>query len=67
VGLSQGSVNVRSGPGTGFPVLGVVAAGQKLAILDRQGEWLYISAELENGETLLGWVWSRYITLHADG
>jgi hypothetical protein len=67
VGQALGSLNVRAGPGVGFPVLGAVTSGQRLAILDRQGEWFSISAELENGETLLGWVWSRFVTFLPEG
>jgi hypothetical protein len=66
-GIALGNLNVREGPGTGFPAIGVLLSGQEFTILDEEGEWLHVSIELENGETQTGWVWNRFVDLQAGG
>lgn len=55
-----GSLNVRSGPGTGYAALGVLAAGETVTADGRNpaGDWLRFSQE---GET--GWVYAPLVTL----
>jgi uncharacterized protein YraI len=49
-------LNVRTGPNIAFDkVSGEVNKGDKLTIIDRQGEWVKVSY------TTTGWVNSRYI------
>lgn len=57
--VSNPRVNVRSGPGAGFPVLGQVLQGQRLEIVgrDADGEWWQICCF--QGET--GWLASEVV------
>lgn len=54
VSTSGGSLNVRSGPGTDYPVVGEVANGTTISLSDRQdGDWL----ELTDGSWVAaGWL-----------
>lgn len=54
--VSVGTLNVREGPGTGFPILGVFNAGQVVTVEARNPEntWWYVCC-LPNTETR-GWV-----------
>ncbi|MEW6173125.1 MAG: SpoIID/LytB domain-containing protein [Bacillota bacterium] len=49
---SGGSVNIRGGPGTDYPVVATVKRGSKLALLGQQSGWYKIT--LSTGKT--GWV-----------
>lgn len=42
-------VNLRGGPGTNYPVVGQATIGDKLPLLDRQGDWLKVQA---NGQAV---------------
>ena len=56
VRITGGSVNVRSGPGTGFAVLGVVKAGDTMDFADETrvvGDVLWYAVTYEGG---VGWV-----------
>ncbi len=46
--------NVRSGPGTEYPVVFKATRGQGFRALSKQGEWIKIT---ENGST--GWIWQK--------
>lgn len=54
---ATGTVNVRSGPGTGYGVLGQVAAGHTYVGIAQSGEWWKIAY---NGS--LGWTHGSYYT-----
>lgn len=64
--VNAGSVqlNVRSGPGTDYPVIAKVATGAVLAVLGRNdtGDWLEVSTTGATGST--GWVSSAYVGLN---
>lgn len=52
------TLNVRSGPGTGYRKISQVKRGQRFELLDKRGVWRKI--RLRNGRT--GWVHGRYLT-----
>lgn len=54
------SLNVRSGAGTGYSVIGTVYSGEKVQILDQTGDWLYIQYNTSNG-TKKGYVSGKYV------
>lgn len=64
-GQAISNINVRTGPGTDYGTVGVLAARSTAAIegRDRVGRWLLITAA---DGSLHGWVASRYITWSGD-
>jgi N-acetylmuramoyl-L-alanine amidase len=50
------SVNLRSGPGIGYPALAQLSSGQPIVILARVPDWVQVRAF-----TLTGWVNARYV------
>ncbi len=52
-------LNVRSGPGTGYKVIGKLDKGDKVTVVSEKDGWYEI--ELSGGKT--GWCTSEYITL----
>lgn len=61
--VATSSVNVRSGPGTGYGVLDQLYAGERVAVTDRNGGWCEVSRPGPNG-----WVSCAYLTASAfDG
>ena len=57
--VATSSVNIRSGPGTSYRVLGQLAPGEHVAITDRSGGWCEISHPN-------GWVSCAYLA-HGSG
>lgn len=53
-------VNIRSGPGAGFPVVTVVSAGHQLVLLSRNADNSWIQVQLY-GSGATGWVNARYV------
>lgn len=49
-------LNVRSGPGTGYAVIGVLSRGTTVTVVSTYGSWSKISAPKS------GWVYSPYLT-----
>jgi hypothetical protein len=63
VNSEQDQINVRGGPGTDYPIVGVLVAGQRLPALGRSpgGDWVEISYPgIEGG---VAWVYSYYVTV----
>lgn len=60
-------LNVRSGPGTGYPVLGLLKAGQTAEITGRSadGRWWQIKFSGVAGER--GWLSAQYVTAQNTG
>ena len=54
-GVPSGYLNIRSGAGVQYPVIGLLQEGDVLQIITR-GAWL----EVETSQHLTGWVNSRY-------
>jgi curli biogenesis system outer membrane secretion channel CsgG len=57
VEVTGSTVNVRSGPGTGNPVLGTVRRGDRLPILGESGSWYQI--RLPDGRE--GWIYNKLV------
>jgi hypothetical protein len=61
IGLLTGNLNLRNGPSTRYPLLGMIEAGEQVVILEQQGFWYHVQWPIE-GETLLdGWLWEQYV------
>src|SRR5262245_19251487 len=60
VRVTASALNVRSGPGTGYSIIGQIFNGQKYVRIASSGEWRKIWYDHR-----VGWVHSAYIT--ADG
>lgn len=58
VRTSGGSLNLRSGPGTGYGIRGSVPNGAKVKVLNTEDDWVRVSV-LSTDET--GWIKARYI------
>ena len=59
----NGTMNVRGGPGTNYPIIGAATAGQQYAALSRNaaGDWWQIEYEGR-----LAWVYGGLVTASAD-
>lgn len=55
--VTAGSLNVRSGPGTSFSVMGKVRRGDIVNVIDKRGDW----ARLDHDGNDDGWVHEAYI------
>ena len=60
-GIATTDVNIRSGPGTSFPVLTVLRWGDQVTILQTQNGWHNVQYGAANG-----WVSSAYIAMSGD-
>ena len=58
VSVIKDNVNVRTGPGTNFPVYMELFKGYPLKVLQTQGDWLQVS-DFENDK---GWIFSSLVT-----
>lgn len=66
VTLEQDQINVRSGPSTDYPIVGVLIAGQRIAALGKSvgGDWVQIAYPgVEGGNA---WVYSPLVTLEGS-
>jgi N-acetylmuramoyl-L-alanine amidase len=59
-------LNVRSGPGTAYPIIAIVKEGDELTALGRTGDNLWIVVGMADGKS--GWcsAYSKYVTLDVD-
>lgn len=71
--VTQGSQNLRSGPGQGYPVVGQVRPGDRLQVTGRNtdGSWLRVCLVDENGSCRSGadqggWLFSRLVEVRGD-
>ena len=55
-------LNVREGPGTNYPKLGVLERGAKLDVLEEENNWIKVNF----GEGKTGWVHKNFVELHQD-
>jgi SH3-like domain-containing protein len=58
VSVKKDNVNVRTGPGTNFPVYMELFKGYPLKVLQTKGDWLQIS-DFENDK---GWIYNNLVT-----
>jgi hypothetical protein len=63
VNPDQDQINVRSGPGTDYPVVGVLVAGQRVPAFGRSagGDWVQVSYPGVQGG--VAWVYSFLVTV----
>jgi uncharacterized protein YraI len=61
-GYATTNVNVRSGPGTGYAVVGTLARGQEVDVQRCQSGWCYVVQSGRNG-----WVSSSYLAADRGG
>jgi uncharacterized protein YraI len=66
VTLEQDQINVRSGPNTNYPVIGVLIAGQRVPALGRTvgGDWVQISYPGVPGG--VAWVYSPLVSIEGS-
>gem|GEM_PF-6903135 len=60
--MTGDSINVRSGPGTVYPVVGRAAKGESLPVLARNQDGSWLEVELKDGKH--GWVSAKLVTLN---
>ena len=58
VSVKKDGVNVRTGPGTNFPVYMELFQGYPLKVVEKKGDWLKVS-DFENDS---GWIFSSLVT-----
>lgn len=58
VSVKKDNVNVRTGPGTNFPVYMELFKGYPLKVLQNKGDWLQIS-DFENDK---GWIYAKLVS-----
>lgn len=58
-------VNLRSGPGAGFPVVTMLANGQQVTLIGSNADSSWLQVRLISG--ISGWVNARYVALHDQG
>ncbi|MDQ4076060.1 MAG: SH3 domain-containing protein, partial [Chloroflexota bacterium] len=61
--VTASALNVRSGPGVGYSVVGVVRQGDRLQVVDRNadGTWLKVDGAVD------GWLSAAYVRLSEEG
>ncbi|MBZ0295914.1 MAG: SH3 domain-containing protein, partial [Anaerolineae bacterium] len=62
--VNASRVNLRSGPGVGFPVVTILGRGQQLTVISANVDSSWLQVRLLNGTT--GWVNARYIAAYGD-
>lgn len=63
VDTSQEQVNVRSGPGTDYPIVGVLVGGQQVPAKGRSAAGLWIQVVYNGVEGGLAWVYEPYVEI----
>lgn len=58
VSVKKDNVNVRTGPGTNFPIAMELFKGYPLKVLQKKGDWLQIS-DFEDDK---GWIYSKLVS-----
>lgn len=63
IGLSDDSVNVRSGPSVLYPQIGVILLGAEVPVVGKSagGDWLVV--EYPGVQGGIGWVWALYMNV----
>ena len=66
VTMEQDQINVRSGPSTDYPIIGVLIAGQQVPALGRSvgGDWVQIAYPGADGG--VAWVYAPLVTLEGS-
>lgn len=66
VNSDQPKVNVHTGPGVDYPLIGILVTGQTVPAIaaSREGDWIQIVYRGVPGNT--GWIYGRLVTLNGD-
>ena len=67
VNLDQEQINVRSGPGTDYAIVGVLVAGQTVPAFGKSAAGLWIQIGYAGVEGGIAWVYSPLVTLSQGG
>ena len=67
VNADQEQINVRSGPGTEYPAVGVLVTGEQAAAKGRSSAGLWIQVVYAGVEGGLAWVYAPLVTLFDSG
>jgi uncharacterized protein YraI len=61
-------INVRTGPGTNYPVIAQYLPGQEAPVTGRKADnsWWQVKLALANQPDILGWVAGQLVTLSGD-
>jgi hypothetical protein len=59
-GVVLENANVRSGPGAGYSIAGLVLAGQEVYIAEINSDWIHVSF-VKNEKPFEGWIFSKYV------
>jgi len=54
-------LNVRTGPGTQFRIIGLVSTGDEVDVVERGEDWTKIRVTDDDGEVKLGWIPEGYL------
>ena len=54
-------LNIRSGPGTGFAILGKAQPGDRIVVLGRTADGGWVQIAMNDGTDRKGWVATRYV------
>lgn len=63
--VNASRVNLRSGPGAGFPVVTVLSAGQQLTLLGANADASWYQVQTTYGQ--IGWVAARFVSANYGG
>jgi len=55
-------ITLRTGPSTENKVIAMPSSGQPLEVLDAQGDWTQVRMHKPDGDTVEGWVLTRYLS-----
>jgi len=55
-------ITLRTGPSIENKIIAMPSSGQHLEVLDAQGDWTQVRMQKPDGETVEGWVLTRYLS-----
>lgn len=65
-GFTTKAANIRYGPGTNNPKVGLLPANTRLLIVSTQGQWYQVQSE-HNGSRLNGWIYAPLVRIDPYG
>jgi hypothetical protein len=58
--ITGNNVRLRKSPSTNSPILDEMVLGQVVTVLSKKKNWIEIEYEYDDGEIIVGWVFTRY-------
>jgi SH3 domain protein len=55
-------ITLRTGPSTENKIIAMPSSGQPLEVLDAEGDWTHVRMQKADGDTIEGWVLTRYLS-----